>query len=227
MDELANFLCNISISKKGLEIGGPSNRTGGVLYKFADIIDNVIFSEKTVWSEHLNDSYNYYENKSGKTYINDTTNMSNIIAKSYDFIFASHVLEHIANPIKALYEFKRVVKDDGYIILILPEKSKCFDHKRNISSFTTLLKQFNNNVEEDDLSTLPEILRLHDLSRDLQAGSFEEFTRRSLDNYNNRCLHHYVYNEELLLELCNFINCKMVCYITDDINIWFIMKKNI
>ena len=51
----------------------------------------------------------------------------------------------------------------------------CFDHKRNISLFSIILKQYEKNVGEDDLSTLPEILEKHDLTRDLPAGNFEQF----------------------------------------------------
>ena len=47
---------------------------------------------------------------------------------------------------------------NGYIILVLPEKTQCFDHSRDTSSFSKLLKQYDNNVGEDDLSTLAEIL---------------------------------------------------------------------
>jgi len=54
---------------------------------------------------------------------------------------------------------------------------------------------------------------------------FSQFTLRSLDNFNNRCLHHYVYNSDLLLELCNFLHCEFVYTVTLGLNIWFIMKK--
>lgn len=107
----------------------------------------------------------------------------------------------------------------------MPERSKCFDHKREISLFSTLLTQYENNVGEDDLSTLPEILEKHDLSKDLAAGNFDRFKKRSLDNFNNRCLHHYVYNSELLQEICSYFKCEFIFTITEDINIWFIMKK--
>jgi hypothetical protein len=49
-----------------------------------------------------------------------------------------------------------------------------------------LLSQYQKNVGEDDLSTLKEILTNHDLDKDKPAGTFVEFTKRSLDNYNNR-----------------------------------------
>jgi hypothetical protein len=54
---------------------------------------------------------------------------------------------------------------------------------------------FENDTGEDDLSHVPEILDKHDLSRDAAAGSFEAFRQRCLDNVDNRCLHHHVFDE--------------------------------
>jgi SAM-dependent methyltransferase len=223
---LDNILQQISYNKIGVEIGGPSPETGTIIYKNAYNLDNVIFSKNTIWSSHGTD-YNYYNDKKGKVIINDAVNISNVENESYDFCFASHCLEHIANPLKAMKEWLRITKVNGHIILILPEKSVCFDHKRSISSFSTLLVQHENDVGEDDLSTLSEILKNHDLSMDGGAGTFEQFTKRSLDNFNNRCLHHYVYDVNLLHEICDYLNCEFVYTITNGLNIWFIMKKTI
>jgi len=70
--------------------------------------------------------------KKRKVIINDATNITNINDETYDFCFSSHSLEHIANPLKAIKEWLRIIKKDGYIIIIVPEKSVCFDHKENI-----------------------------------------------------------------------------------------------
>jgi SAM-dependent methyltransferase len=220
---LNKLLKKITHSMKGVEIGGPSN-TGRFIYENAENMDNVIFSSNTVWSQHTN-KYNYYKNKCGNVIINDAVNISNVSNDAYDFVFASHCLEHIANPLKALNEWLRIIKNNSYVILILPEKSKCFDHKRKISSFSTILSQYDKNVNEDDLSTLPEILENHDLSMDPPAGNLEQFTKRSLANYDNRCLHHYVYSPSLLKEICNYLKCEFIFTITDEIDIWFIMRK--
>ncbi len=220
---LNQILETITQNKIGVEIGGPSP-TGTILYQNATTIDNVIFSANTIWSNHT-DEYNYYDGKKGKVIINDAVHIPLVDNQTYDFCFSSHCLEHIANPLKAINEWLRIIKKDGYIIIIVPEKSLCFDHKRNISSFSTLLSQYQKNVGEDDLSTLPEILQNHDLSMDPPAGSFADFTKRSLDNINNRCLHHYVYSPDLLKEICNYFNCEFVYTETDAINIWFVMKK--
>jgi SAM-dependent methyltransferase len=220
---LQNFLSSIALNKIGVEIGGPSS-TGDILYQNATTIDNIIFSKNTIWSNHENE-YNYYNNKTGKVIINDAVNITLVQNECYDFCFSSHSLEHIANPLKAISEWLRIIKKDGYIIIIVPEKSVCFDHKRKYSMFSTLLSQYKKNVGEDDLSTLPEILMNHDLSMDPAAGNLGEFTKRSLDNYNNRCLHHYVYNDELLHEICNYFNCEFVYKETRGIDRWFILKK--
>jgi SAM-dependent methyltransferase len=220
---LSNILKDIVHNKFGVEIGGPSS-TGVFIYKNVYNMDNVIFSKNTIWSNHT-EEYNFYQNKKGKVIINDAVNISNIENDYYDFCFSSHSLEHIANPLKAIKEWLRIIKKNGYIIIIVPEKSVCFDHKREYSKFSTLLSQYVKNVGEDDLSTLPEILINHDLSLDLPAGDLGSFTKRSLDNFNNRCLHHYVYNDELLMEICKYFNCEFIYKETQGLNRWFIIKK--
>jgi len=220
---LNQLLTEITNNKLGVEIGGRSN-SGTIIYQNASTIDNVVFSKNTIWSNHT-DVYNFYPGKTGKVIVNDAVDISLVKNDSYDFCFSSHSLEHIANPLKAVKEWVRIIKNGGYIILIVPEKSACFDHKRAYSQFSTLLSQYEKNVDEHDLSTLPEILQKHDLSMDPPAGDLGAFTRRSLDNFNNRCLHHYVYNDELLMEICQFFKCEFVYNETQGLDRWFIMKK--
>ncbi len=218
---LAQILQQITTNKTGVEIGGPSE-SGGLIYKYSTKMDNLIFSRETMRSSHVNSTYNYYYGKTGNIIINDSVNITGVGDEVYDFVFSSHCLEHIANPIKALKEWMRIIKTGGHVILILPEKTKCFDNKRETSKFSVLLSQYEKDVGEDDLSTLPEILKNHDLALDPPAGNF---ARRSLDNYNNRCLHHYVYSPELLKELCTYIGGEFIYTITYGLDIWFIMKK--
>lgn len=224
MSALSEILINVTQNKNGIEIGGPSAETGRIIYENSNLMDNVIFSKNTVWSKHTDD-YLYYNEKRGKVFINDAVDITSVEKNSYDFCFSSHCLEHIANPLKAIKEWLRIVKHDGYIIIIVPEKSVCFDHNRKYTDFSILSRQYENNVGEDDLSTLPEILEKHDLSMDIPAGTFEQFKNRSLQNYNNRCLHHYVYSPDLLIKICNFFNCKFVFTETHGLHIWFIMQK--
>jgi SAM-dependent methyltransferase len=95
----------------GVEIGGPSY-TGATIYENAIRMDNVIFKKDTIWSNHTED-YFFHKNKKGKVIINDAVNISQVQEEVYDFCFSSHCLEHIANPLKAIKEWLRIIKKDG------------------------------------------------------------------------------------------------------------------
>ncbi len=199
--------------KSGLEIGGPSGifskRNYLPIYPFVKSLDGVNFSNKTIWEGEIEQGNNYlYDGKKGFQFIAEGTNLNEIKNDTYDFLLSCNNLEHIANPIKSLLEWKRVIKPEGVIILILPRKESNFDHLRPITYFEHVKKDFENNIGEDDLTSLSEILELHDLKKDSYAGSFEDFKKRSLDNFENRCLHHHVFDIALLKEILNFIEMK-------------------
>lgn len=48
----------------------------------------------------------------------------------WDFVVASHVLEHFYDPIKTLKEWLRVVKPGGLVLVIFPHKERMFDKDR-------------------------------------------------------------------------------------------------
>ena len=197
-------------NKSGLEIGGPSDvfshRYSPLpIYKAVSSLDNCDTAEKTVWATHSG-NYTFHPDKApGKTIICDGSELSVVADNSYDFILSSHNLEHLANPIKALKEWQRITRPGGGLILVLPFYEKTFDHRRKPTPVSHMLDDFISAVKEDDLTHLPEILELHDLSMDLAAGNAEAFRSRSLDNFTNRCLHHHVFNEansrELLIQI--------------------------
>jgi SAM-dependent methyltransferase len=186
--------------KAGLEIGGPSAVFGGSdtplpIYPNVGSLDNCDFSRDTTWATHQ-EAYTFSPGKApGKNIFVDASDLSCIADKSYDFILSSHNLEHFANPVKALNEWKRVTRPGGALILVLPNYNRTFDHRRTPTTVDHMFEDFEQNTPETDLSHVPEILEKHDLSLDPLAGSPEEFHRRSLDNFNNRCLHHHVFNE--------------------------------
>jgi hypothetical protein len=129
---------------------------------------------------------------------------------SYDFILSCHNLEHIANPVKALREWQRIARPGGGLILVLPNYAKTFDHRRKPTTVSHMLDDWNQDTREDDLTHLPEILQLHDLSMDPPAGTKEDFRQRSLDNFTNRCLHHHVFDETNSRELLSQIGMQVL-----------------
>ncbi|MEY3874556.1 MAG: hypothetical protein RL363_1277, partial [Bacteroidota bacterium] len=108
----------------GIEIGGPSDifkLKGAVpIYLYANKVDGVNFSNDTIWEGVIKEGefYNYQNSDMGYQYIAEGTNLSAISNEKYDFVLSCHSLEHIANPIKALKEWHRILKPNGTIVLI-------------------------------------------------------------------------------------------------------------
>jgi SAM-dependent methyltransferase len=192
----------------GLEIGGPSHVFSdfGILplYRHIRSLDNCVFSVQTLWegSRSEGQTFVYHPKKpTGFNFIRESTNLDGLQDDTYDFILASHTLEHSANPIKALKEFQRVAKPRAPIIAILPHFRYTFDHHRKLTTVNHMLDNYERNIPETDETHIEEILELHDLSRDRPAGTGEQFRARSARNLENRCLHHHVFDEHNSREL--------------------------
>lgn len=52
----------------------------------------------------------------------DAQLMAGVKDATYDFVFSSHCLEHVHDPVEALRNWLRVLKPGGYIIFAIPEE---------------------------------------------------------------------------------------------------------
>lgn len=67
--------------------------------------------------------------------------------RSYDFVLASHVLEHMPDPIAALCEWTRVAAQ--YVFLILPRPDNPFDAGRPLTTVNELVERHESGVSSD------------------------------------------------------------------------------
>jgi SAM-dependent methyltransferase len=199
--------------KRGLEVGGPSAvfRTGGLipLYEFVGALDNCNFSSQTIWAKHESGlTFRYSEHKPvGRQYLTEGGDLHEIPDECYEFVLSCHMLEHSANPLRALNAWKRILKPSGPLLLLLPNKAMTFDHKRPVTPLAHLIEDLEAGTTEEDLTHLPEILRLHDIQRDPEAGGYENFKARSERNAEFRGMHQHVFDPPLvraMLEHANF-----------------------
>jgi SAM-dependent methyltransferase len=198
----------------GLEIGGPSfafSTTGFLpLYDTVANLDGCNFSSNTMWEGNIKEGNTYaYGNKKGYQYISDGIQLEHIKDGHYDFILSSHSIEHFANPLKALSEWKRVIREGGYMVLIVPHKDNTFDRNRPITTLDHLIMDYENNTGEDDSTHFEEVLSLHDITMDNGIGDMEALKLRTIDNYNNRGVHHHVFNTPLVVKIANHLNFKI------------------
>ena len=158
--------------KNGIEIGGPSqiftNKGLFPVYPIAGHLDNCNFGGKTVWEGGINEGQTFLFDRhkpAGRQYIVEATAMAGIPSASYDFVLSSHALEHTANPILALSEWIRILKEQGTLVLLLPHKDGTFDHRRPVTTMQHLIADFDSGMAEDDLTHMPEIIAPVLLSR--------------------------------------------------------------
>lgn len=183
----------------GLEIGGPSKMFGRgwplPIYDLAGRIDNCNFAGRTLWEGMIaeGETFQFRHGEYGFQYIREAAELSGIGDRQYDFLISSHTLEHCANPLRALAEWERVVRPRGAMALVVPHRDGTFDHRRPVTPLEHMIRDFDAGQGEDDLTHLDEILSLHDLTRDPPAGTPDQFRARSLENFDNRALHHHVF----------------------------------
>lgn len=60
-------------------------------------------------------------------------------SKYYDWIIASHLIEHTPDLIGFLNNCDSILKDDGVISLVIPDKRYCFDHYRPITGISQVI----------------------------------------------------------------------------------------
>lgn len=194
--------------KKGIEIGGPTAFFGArsplPVYVFCKTLDDVNYNDGNVSGENRQKGvFNYYKKKIGRQIIAEGTNLAGIPDQSYDFLLSSHSLEHIANPIKALFEWKRILKPGGTIILLLPDKRYTFDYKRPYTSFDHLFQDYTSDTGEGDQTHIEEILSTYDSSK--AAFSNAEYAVYLKDNYRYRYAHHHVFSQEVVSQMLAFV----------------------
>lgn len=80
----------------------------------------------------------------GVNFIGDATKRLNrwFLDQEFDYVYSSHFLEHLDNPIEALCEWVRILKDEGYLVLYLPHKEHYLEynpeHKQELDQETVL-----------------------------------------------------------------------------------------
>lgn len=212
-DDIAKILHQEMFSEKsGLEIGGPTDIFFGI-YDICQSCDGANFAVNTVWADNSKPDYMYDNKKLGGMIIADATDLHTIADESYDFLLSSNNLEHIANPLKALREFKRVVKSSGIICILVPQKERTFDHNREFTSFSHILEDDKAGTEETDLTHLEEIIQKYDYTMHMGRGGKEQkeqFLLLAKKNYENRCLHHHVFCPETLRQMFEYLDIEVL-----------------
>lgn len=138
------ILACIDKNKKGLEIG-PSHRP------IAPKKDG--YNVKII--DHLNKEgliRKYQLHNIDLTAIEDVDyvwngeKLSELIYEKFDWIIASHVIEHTPDLIGFLNECENLLVEGGILSLAIPDKRFCFDTKRELTSISKVIDAIGNKI---------------------------------------------------------------------------------
>ena len=99
---------------------------------------------------------------------------------SRDFIIASHLLEHLAQPFKLIHDIYRVLKPGGILMIALPDKRNTFDSKRELMNLSHFIEDIKQNLTIEDINHLKDYtvnvlnLKDDDLSREVIDSILQE-----------------------------------------------------
>jgi hypothetical protein len=124
---------------------------------------------------------------------------------SQDFVIASHVLEHVAEPIGLIDEIHRILKPDGLAVILLPDRRRTFDCRRRPTPLEHLLADFEAGVTEVDDD------HIRDFLEGVGGPEFDEFEHGSaterqviLDRHRRRSIHVHCWAEHEFLPVLLF-----------------------
>ena len=104
---------------------------------------------------------------------------------SQDFVIASHVLEHLAEPIGLIAEIHRVLRPGGTALILLPDRHRTKDRERPATSLEHLVAEYRAGVTTVDDAHVVEFLK----SRGKPLGTTPEELHETLDHHRRRSVH--------------------------------------
>jgi SAM-dependent methyltransferase len=202
---------------RGLEIGGPSPvfGAGGLLpvYPVLATLDGIqVPLARNLWSGEVTEGP--YETGQaglgGRLWLREATDLGSLETDSYDVVLSSHVIEHLANPLRALREWLRVLRPGGHLLTVIPHKEGCADHRRPTTTLGHLVQDELDRVGEDDLTHADEAIRLHDLGRAPLDRPLAAYRERTLANAEFRALHHHVWTTRSALQVLDHVGLEVL-----------------
>jgi len=184
------------IGKVALEVGDRSpcfaNPHVFPIYPLLKSCDNLVLAD-SLWQKQTADV-------AGRKITSDGVTCDGIRDESYELVISWHCLEHMANPIRALRNWRRILKPNGLAVVSVPDRNETFEHRRPLTSWSHILWDYEHDTGEDDLTHIEEHMRYYDHDMDLlgDVQDPEETLKMKVHNRETRTVHHHTWDDVLL-----------------------------
>jgi glycosyltransferase involved in cell wall biosynthesis/SAM-dependent methyltransferase len=141
-DRARNFLAPIDLSGRGLEIGPSYSpllpKSAGFKVETLDYLSEIELQQKYRAVPEIASKLGDIE---PVDYVTSGRSLLDAIAQRerFDFIVASHVIEHMPDLLKFLQDCEALLKPNGVLALAIPDKRYCFDVFQPLSSIGQVL----------------------------------------------------------------------------------------
>ena len=126
----------------------------------------------------------------------DVDRLSALSDESQDFVIASHLLEHLANPLAQLEDTHRVLRRGGVALIFLPDRRYTFDRKRSPTPLEHLIADHRDQVTVASDEHLEDHLRKTGVWQDSWT---DEDRRREFAFNRERSIHVHCWTEDEFL----------------------------
>ncbi|MGD0381775.1 MAG: class I SAM-dependent methyltransferase [Acidimicrobiales bacterium] len=116
---------------------------------------------------------------------------------SQDFVIASHVLEHLAEPIGFIAEIHRVLRPGGIALILLPDRHRTNDRGRDPTALSHLVSEYEAKVDEVSEAHVVEWLR----HKGKPVGDTRPEQLQILDYHRRRSIHVHCWDASEFLEV--------------------------
>ena len=134
----------------------------------------------------------------------DIDRLGGLADESQDFVIASHVIEHLANPLAMLVDIHRVLRAGGLLILLVPDRHRTFDRNRQPTPLAHLVDEYDRDVREVDDAHVTEYLNATREVVDVpdEAGRLpDDLTAENIALHRRRSVHAHVWDMDEFKEL--------------------------
>jgi SAM-dependent methyltransferase len=92
---------------------------------------------------------------------------------SLNYVATSHVIEHVANPLAAIMDWYRVLRNDGIIYMVVPDRRLTFDRARPLTPAEHMVDDYLNRTSQCDGTHIDEYVLNVDW-RELSPGTTDQ-----------------------------------------------------
>ena len=136
----------------------------------------------------------------------DVDRLCALADESQDFVIASHLLEHLADPLTQIEEIHRVLKPGAVVLVFLPDRRYTFDRKRSATPLAHLIAEHRDRVTVVSDEHIEDYLRKTDV---WDPSWTPEQVREQLELNRQRSVHVHCWSEDEFLPVLEYTVLEM------------------